>query len=180
MASYLYHHKKEDDHSNFRIHVCFLARHIYVFPSSSCHKAISVARKNKEPVKKAGQPGVILTTSNGYAVPVYDIDQVVGIEIPDDVCKKHAFSANTDTSFKGRMAVLIVTEMLKRNLIPLPLQIKLIKDKTLQIKECDITIRSSLVLQVKCDYKGGSKAHSKYATGNLYLETAERNYLKKY
>ena len=71
------------------------------------------------------------------------------------------------------LAVSIVAEMLKRQLIKLPVNIALIDDKNMQIRGTDILIQSKLCLQVKCDYLAGERQFG--GTGNIFLQTAECN-----
>lgn len=173
-------HGLENEQSDFRIHVCYLAQHIYVFPTEAGFRAVVHAQKSKEQLKSATQPGVNHVTSRGYVVPVSRIDEIREILIPHDIYSTCVIAQYDSTSMKGKKALVIVVDMLKSNMISLPLQIGIVTDKDIQIRGGDITIQSKLVLQVKCDYKGGSKKHNKQVTGNLYLEVEECNPLGRY
>jgi hypothetical protein len=169
-------HGIQNEESDFRVHVCHLVQHIYIFPTISGKKAVDEAKANGEKLRQATQRGVGgLVTSNGYAIATSRIDEIREILIPLDIHSKYAISKYDSTSIKGGKALSIVVSMIKRNMIPLPLNVGVVTDKDLQIKGGDITIHSKLTLQVKCDYKGGSKKHNRRATGNLYLEIAECN-----
>ena len=88
-----------------------------------------------------------------------------------------------DTSEKGRKAVGLIAAMLRRGLLPIPGKVQRLVtdiDKPLQIEGQDIIVEfgaATVRIQVKCDYKGGDK--SRGGTGFLYLQTAERNPMKK-
>jgi hypothetical protein len=83
-------------------------------------------------------------------------------------CHRHE-----STSEKGKKAICIVQYMLWEGLIPLKLQTAEIDCKDLQLVGEDIIINQRITLQVKCDYRCG--AQDRGGTGNLYLQTEERN-----
>ncbi|MHC4104490.1 MAG: hypothetical protein ACYSR9_06085 [Planctomycetota bacterium] len=168
-------HGIQNEESDYRIHVCYLAQHVYIFPTQAGQNAVRIAEQNNTQTKTATQAGVNFVTGKGYAIPVSYIDNLKSVLISYDIFAKYPISKFDTTSVKGHKAMLIVVEMLKRSLIPLPLSIRVIEDKDLQIKGGDITIHSRLILQVKCDYKGGDKKHNHRVTGNLFLQIAECN-----
>ena len=62
--------------------------------------------------------------------------------------------------------------MLKKNLIPVAFHIQEVTDRTMQISGTDILVSARYKIQVKCDWRVGD-------TGNIYLQTQERNPLKR-
>jgi hypothetical protein len=93
------------------------------------------------------------------------------------------FDEAADTSDKGRKAVELVAAMIRNGLFPLPYAVgQLDSDpaKDMQINGDDIIVdlgANRVHIQVKCDFRGGDKALG--GTGNLYLQVAERNPLKR-
>jgi len=115
----------------------------------------------------------------GYLVPPLGIPGCVALSFRATVWDYLRFS-DTDTLYeKGRKATDLVLQMIKRGLFPLPALGEEITDQDLQVDGEDIVIKANafryenLVVQVKCDYKGGERDLG--GTGNLYLQTAECN-----
>lgn len=162
----------QNDASDFRVHVGYKAQHIYVFPTQAGREAIE-REKNRLELKQGGQQGVNGKTFAGYAVPISSIDDLQSILVPIDLYQKYPIYQEMTTSLKGASAVSIVAEMLKRQLIKLPVNVSLIDDKDMQIRGTDILIQSKLCLQVKCDFLAGERQFG--GTGNLFLQTAECN-----
>jgi hypothetical protein len=77
------------------------------------------------------------------------------------------------TGTKGQKAVYVVHEMLKRGLIPIKQNIETITEQDMQISGTDIIVHSNIRIQVKCDWKAGTKELG--GTGNLFIQTAECN-----
>jgi hypothetical protein len=165
----------QNEQSDYRVHVCYLAQHIYIFPTSAGRKALDEAIQRNDKKRIAFQRGVKHPTGKGYAIPISYIDSIREILIPHDLFSRYTISKYDSTTTKGKKAISIVIEMLRRGLIALPLNVDIIEDKDIQIKGGDITIHSKLVLQVKCDFKGGDKKYNKTVTGNLFLQIAECN-----
>jgi len=162
-----------NDESDFRVHVGYKAQHIYVFPTQAGRDALE-REKHRLDLKRGSQPGVGgIITNEGYAVPISSIDGLQSILIPIDIYQQYPIIRDELTSTKGAKAVSIVADMLKRQLVKLPLNISFIDKKDLQIRGHDILIWSKLTLQVKCDFLAGEREFG--GTGNLFLQTAECN-----
>lgn len=162
----------QNDGSDFRVHVGYQAQHIYVFPTQAGRDALEREQLRSE-LKRGGQPGVNGHTYEGYAVPISSIDNIQSILIPIDIYQKTPIYREMTTTEKGTRAVYVVVEMLKRQLIKLPINVSLVSDKDMQIQGTDILIHSRLRLQVKCDYLAGERQFN--GTGNLFIQTAECN-----
>lgn len=119
-----------------------------------------------------------IVTAKGYLAPLSHISGVSEIVITPDLYRKYVIRNELPTGIKGTLAVEIVGGLLKKNLIPLPVQFKTIDDLVLQLKGTDIFINSSLHLQVKCDWRAGRKEYG--GTGNLFLQTDECNPYKQF
>ena len=132
---------------------------------------------------KGFQPGVAGATSEGYIVPPLAIGKCVIIQVRDCAWDKCDFREDDDTSTKGGKAVVLVAGMIRNGLFPLPYNIDSLDDDpayALQIDGDDIVVAlgaSCVKIQVKCDFRGGEKDLG--GTGNLFLQVAERNPLKK-
>lgn len=162
----------QNDASDFRVHVGYKAQHIYVYPTQAGRDVIEREGDRLE-LKEGGQRGVGTPTFQGYKAPISSIDGLQSILIPIDIYQKYIIYREEETTTKGLKAVSIVVEMLKRQLIKLPIQYTLIDDKDMQIKGTDILIQSRLYLQVKCDFLAGEREFG--GTGNLFLQIAECN-----
>jgi hypothetical protein len=73
----------------------------------------------------------------------------------------------------GRNRYRACYEMLRAELIPIPIAINIDNDESMQIQGTDILINSYLRLQVKCDYDAGDRKYG--GTGNIFLQTEECN-----
>ncbi len=174
-------HGIQNDKSDYNVRIGVLARQIFVFPTLEGIKAMEKAKEIGVKQKSAYQPGVSFATANGYPTPIDYVEELIIISIPDDIYLEHLISQRDSTSIKGEKAQSIVISMLKRGLIPLPLQVNIVDDKDLQIiSQTDIIIHSKLHLQIKCDYRCGNKNRHPQCTGNFYFQTEESNPLRKY
>jgi len=170
----------QNEQSDLRAHVCPLVRRVYVYPTVEGQRAIKGGRW---PARKAYQPGVVGETALGYCVPPFVIRRCVALEVRAEAWGAAHFDQNENTSEKGNKAVQFVAGMIRAGIFPLPCLLKdLVEeaDKAIQIKGDDITVTvgsSRIHVQVKCDYRGGDPTLG--GTGNLYLQVAERNPLKR-
>jgi len=170
----------QNEASDIRAHVCPFVRRVYVYPTEEGRR---VAISGKWPKRPAFQPGVEGATAEGYLVPPLAIPRCVGIEVREEAWDFTAFCESDDTTMKGKKAVRFVAQMIRAGIFPLPYSVgNLDADptETMQIRGDDIIVdlgANRVHIQVKCDFKGGDKALG--GTGNLYLQVAERNPLKK-
>jgi hypothetical protein len=170
----LYKHGIEEDESTYRIHVGFQAKAIYVFLTENGRKAADVSRQEK----LAGQPGVNYKTAKGKAVPWQKIEGCAEIPIPLDILSQVDCHQYNSTSIKGQKAVQVVKEMFLRGLIPLSFCVSEVTEQDLQVRGLDIVVESSVTIQIKCDYRCGSRHLG--GTGNIFLQTHECNPLNMY
>ena len=171
----------QNEVSDFRAHVAYLAMRIYVFPTASVRKLLSQAEYYGLQIASAYQTGNHgrIETAQGYKVPTSYIEGMQEVVIPPDVYQSHRIDERMLTTNKGLAATEIVIAMLKRDMIPLPVRLDPADSKALQIEGTDILINSALRLQVKCDYRGGDRRYVG-CTGNLYIQVAECNPYKRY
>ena len=165
----------QTEDSDYRVHVGYKTQRVYVFPTEDGRQAI--IQREIDEARKVSADGDIVTAT-GYAIPIDEIDNMRSILIPDDVYNKYAIHPKARTTTKGIIATKIVSEMLKRQLIPLPMKVDVASDDALQISGTDIIIKANLKLQIKCDYNAGLRKYG--GTGNVFLQTHECNPYRQY
>ena len=160
--------------SNIRAHVGVLAKTLFVFPTVCAVRVMPGFAK-----KGARQPGVNGITAEGYCVPPAAIPNLRRLAIAEE--RLVGFDDDLSTSEKGNRAVAIVTAFLKAGRFPLWLEGDFVTDPEIQITGTDIRVRGNWKIEVKCDYRASDtygKPHWN-CTGNLYLQIAERNPLRR-
>jgi len=167
----------QNEESHIRAHVCPMVKRVYVYPTEQGIQALT-----KGPEALGYQPGVDGPTANGRLIKPFDIEKCVGLEINKRAWESVGFDGEDSTTEKGRKAVKLVAGMIRAGLFPLPAGVIIDPNisKAIQIKGDDIyvwTQKSCVKIQVKCDFPGGDKNLG--GTGHLYLQTAERNPLKR-
>ncbi len=160
----------QNEISDLRVHVSVCNATAYTFLPSAAMDAIKAHPNLK--LKPAYQVGINYATAEGYAMPVKFIDGIKSIKIPEHIFMDANFLQSDNTTVKGNKAVFCVKEMLKRNLIPFAFNIEEVTDRTMQIQGTDILVSARYKIQIKCDWRIGE-------TGNIYLQTAECNPLKR-
>ena len=165
-----------NDESDYRAHVGFKTRAVYFFQTSRGKEAVEKASSDR--LRTASQPGVSYITACGYVIPWREIKGCVEIPIPEELLPVVNCPRNCSTSEKGRRAIWIVEQMLRQNLIPILPDFLRVKDFGLQRRGKDIIVLFVVSIQVKCDYDAGSMERG--GTGNLFLQTAELNPLKRF
>ena len=160
------------ERTDYRAHVCFQDKCVYVYRTEAGVKAVLSGRFPKKP---AGQPGVEGYTAEGYLVPPSGISGCQRIPIPGEWLQRMRCRREESTTVKGEKAVQIVQAMLRAGRFPVEFRPKAVTDLKMQVDGLDITVGCKLHIQVKCDYYGGESG-----TGNLYLQVAEANPLKKH
>lgn len=167
----------QSEQSHLRAHVCPIVRRIYVYPTECGVKALPKG------IETLGyQPGVDGATAKGYRVRPFDIEKCVALQFNERAWKAVSFNQNDNTTMKGKKAVQLVEAMIKAGIFILPLGciVDVNLSKAIEIKGDDIfvwTKKDRIQIQVKCDFPGGEKELG--GTGYLYLQTAERNPLKR-
>jgi hypothetical protein len=169
----LYNYGIHIENSDIRCHVAPGTKLVFIFQTAA---AISILTENF-PVKEASQPGVDYVTGRGYAVPWDAIPDIRRIRWYT-VAWWDRFSRSQSTSEKGRHAVWVATELLRIGRFPLWTLGRDSERLELQIKGTDILMWGKWRIQVKCDYFAG-RGDDDSGTGNLFLQTAERNPLRR-
>lgn len=163
----------QNEESDIRIHIGVVTRRAFVFSTNAGRNAIKDKTRDQSVNTYTGK----IVTAKGYPIPPDKIDDCLSILIPPDIFAEAKFSAgqwDEDTSTKGKRAIFVVREMLKRGLIPLNIQISEVTDKDIQISGTDISVTGLRnKIQVKCDWAAGPRYEG--GTGNLFIQVAECN-----
>jgi len=162
----------QNEESDIRAHVSVTTKRVYVFETQSGRNAIEENEYECVPTYTNG-----IITARGYKVPPRDIEGLRAIPIPSDVFNRAQFNLKDRTGKKGRKAVFVVRELIKRGMMSTVLNVQDVQDKDMQIKGTDVLVKEAKV-QVKCDWKSGPRAWG--GTGNLYLQIAECNPYHQY
>jgi len=171
----------QNENSDQRAHVCPVVKRVYVYPTV---EALKLIKNCAYPKRNAYQPGCKQQTAEGFLVPAKHIPKCIGLEVRNSVWAYIDLKEDQDTTLKGQKAVCLITGMIKKGLYPIPALAEEVKARDLQIDGQDIILKWSRdeqdahIIQVKCDFKGGPKNLG--GTGNLFLQTAERNPKKKH
>jgi len=158
--------------SDIRAHVSVVARTIYVFPTENGR---AIVASGCYPLRDASQPGVVGRTASGWLVPIADIPDLRRIKFPTWTgwCE---FRDTLSTTAKGALAVRCVVEMMRTGRFPFWLNAAEDDRRNIQVSGTDIVVFCRKKVQVKCDYRAGEKP---VGTGNLFLQKAERNPLRR-
>jgi len=161
------------ENSDIRAHVSVVNQTIYVFETKSGIEAI---RQHDIEKKPAFQNGVRGKTAEGWPVPVELIEDLRHIWLPEWEGWEHADPA-WNTTKKGRFAVRCVTDAMKAGVFPLWIDATETDRENVQVSGTDIVLFCRKRIQVKCDWRCGTKPAG---TGNLFLQCAERNPLRRH
>ena len=160
----------QNEESDLRVHVSVCNATVYTFLPSAAMDAIKEHPEVEQ--RPAYQTGVNGATAKGYPMPIKYIKGIKAMKIPEFIFMDANFLQSDSTSVKGQKATNVVKEMLKRNLIPFAFNVEEVSDRTMQIQGTDILVSAKYRIQIKCDWRIGE-------TGNVYLQTQERNPLKR-
>ena len=160
------------EHSHIRAHVSVVNRTIYVFQT---HEGRRTIESGCWPLRRASQPGVTGPTAEGWCVDVNAIADIRRLKFFTWEGWTQ-FRRELDTSRKGALAVLCVIAAMQRGRFPFWVDASEDDRQNVQQQGTDILIFCRKKIQVKCDYDGGDKPAG---TGNLFLQRAERNPLKR-
>jgi hypothetical protein len=156
----------QTEKSDIRIHVCPTVRRVYVYETK---EAVGQIGRKRYRTGQAYTGSIV--TGVGYLVPPSEIPKCLSLTAPGNWWV--VFKKNMTTTEKGNLAVRMVKTMLKKKMIPMPLSVAEITDEDLQIDGIDIIVKTSIRIQVKCDFDGGDKQLG--GTGNLFLQIQECN-----
>ena len=174
------------DASDLRCHVAPVARAVYVFPTAVA-KALATSGRYRE--VPAYQPGVAEPTAKGVPVPIADIVDLHTVRFA--VVRWWEWFGATqfelNTSAKGQRAVDVVREIIYKGRFPMPpAATSTPHDQKTQIAGQDLLTWGGWKLQVKCDWWAGYRVDEDgqlvtdssgrpYGTGNVFIQTHERN-----
>jgi hypothetical protein len=171
----------QTEQSDFRVHVCPVVKKVYVYRTVHGLSAIQEGHYRMVP---GYQDGIDEPTAKGYLVPPDDIKACIAISFPSEVWDYYQFVEKESTSKKGDKAKTLVMDMLREGFLPVPIWPTEVTARRAQLLGIDIILeptngkQKEISIQVKCDYKGGSKTYG--GTGNLFLQIAECNPSKHY
>jgi hypothetical protein len=165
----LFEHGIHTENSDIRAHVSASDRAVYVFQTLEGVRAIE---RYHPPLKDAGQDGVIGRTAMGWLVRLQWIKDLRRLRF-ESWERWTVFATKLNTSEKGRLAVDCVIRLLALGRFPLWIDAAESDREEVQIKGTDILVFARKKIQVKCDMRIG-------VTGNLFLQKAERNPLRRF
>ena len=168
-AAELFEYGIHTEDSDIRAHVSGVDKTVYVFRTRN---GVSAIEKNNPPLRNAGQPGVKGPTAEGWLVRLEWVDDLRRL-IFHSWPLWDELSRATSTTDKGRLAVECVLDTMRKGRFPFWIDASEDDRENVQRKGTDILIFARKRVQVKCDYRAGE-------TGNLFLQRAERNPLKRY
>jgi len=171
----LFEHGILNERADIRAHVGVTAKMVFVFKTRD---GVEAAKGAEE--RFAWQPGVNDgPTANGWVVPIESIIGLRTIRIPNWPAWAMFLGNENDPVEKGKIAVSIVLDLMKRAGFPFWVDAAESKDVNIQKHGTDIFVGFKKMVQVKCDWTAGPKS-IRGCSGNLYLQTAERNPLRRY
>lgn len=166
----------QTERSDYRIHVGYKVRQIYVFETRDSVRAS--ARCVSEGMKEVNVYTGDLLTARGIKCPTIYIPGLQTVDIPADLAEANKIYETDDTSVKGLLAARIALSLIKRGKVSLRSNGFEVNTVAAQIDGTDIVIENRLKIQVKCDFKAGPRSVG--GTGNVFLQTWEANPYKKH
>lgn len=164
-----------EEKSDIRAHVGAFARRVFVFQTDVMRRLV---KARKYPLVLAFQSWVDGATGEGHPVPITDVPDLRTLNF--ESWNWDSFPFNGSESAKGAAAVNIVVNLLRLGRFPLWISASNDERESVQVKGTDVVVFAKQLIQVKCDLKAGLKKHSLRCTGNLFIQTRERNPLRKH
>ncbi len=156
--------------SNFRAHVCVLAKTLYVYRTED---GVRCALDSRYPERSVPTGSII--TAKGRIVPPSAIDGCMRTDIPSHILAQYTIQETDSPTVKGRKATHIVATMMREGHFPFLIIPHVVAEgERVQFEGIDIIATADFRVQVKCDFPGGEKKLGG-RTGNLFLQTAECN-----
>lgn len=121
----------------------------------------------------ATQEGANGPTAKGYLVPIENVPGVIPVPAGRYPVWE-SWSKDLPSDERGRRAVGLIVRMLAEGRMPLFVNGHDDTRRSVQLSGTDIAIVVNQKIQVKCDYDAGPKTIPG-CTGNLFIQTAERN-----
>jgi hypothetical protein len=160
----------QTENSDVRAHVSASSQTVYVFRTVEGLRAIE---KNLPPLVPAFQNGVVGRTAEGWKVKFEWITDLRRLRFYSWTHWAAFDNLNLTTTEKGKLAVACVIQMMEIGRFPLWIKASESEGPQIQIKGTDIVLFANVKVQVKCDLPAGR-------TGNLFLQKAERNPLRRF
>ena len=160
------------ENSDIRAHVSVVGMSLYVFET---RKGVLAMEEGQE--RTAGQPGVQVPTARGVVVPWEKIGGIRKLRF-SSWPKWSNFHEQMTTSQKGRHAVDCVTDCMRIGRFPFWIAATEDEREHIQIKGTDIVVFCKKNVQVKCDWRCGAVEDG--GSGNIFLQIAERNPLRRF
>lgn len=167
MSAELFDYGIHTENSDIRAHVSVVNRTIYAFETA---RGVEAVKKHNPPEKYAGQPGVEGHTARGWILKPAMIEGLRSLAFHSWTGWEQ-FSQEMSTSQKGHMAVKCVCDCMRIGRFPFWINSTEDDRENVQIKGVDIVVFCRKKIQVKCDWYSGPPP----GTGNLFLQSAERN-----
>ncbi len=149
-------------------------REIYVFETRSA--IYSIAKKFYTRESLAYQDGVDGETARGYVMPWDRIPGIRRVQL-EEKWGWETFADTLSTSEKGERAAACVMWALRSGRFPIWVRGEEETSREGQMAGADVIVCCNKKIQVKCDYRCGVNPNG---TGNLFLQTAERNPLGRF
>lgn len=167
-------HGIQTEDADIRAHVGVLARSVFVFRTLEALETLNSGIYREATATQTGVQGI---TGKGWLVPIGSIHDLRILRLsawPQWV----DFRQEMSTSEKGALAVCIVLALIERGRFPFWADCEEDKTRDIQVKGTDIIVGLRSRIQVKCDWKAGPKEIAG-CSGNLFLQNAERNPLRR-
>lgn len=175
MATNLVEYGIQTETSDMRVHVCVVARRLYVYPTRAGLTEVESGKYKPLPVYQWVNGRKVLT-AEGYAVPVTAIHPCTVVYLPDSFWME-APQKTDSTSVKGQKAEAIVMAAISYGYLPVVMKVSKVVDLSGQIAGGDLRVSVDALMQVKCDFEGGHREFK--GSGHLYLQIKEANPLKR-
>lgn len=161
----------QTEDSLLRIHVCPVAKCMYVFEREKGLVAINSRRHYLASAKQRQY-----VTAKGFLVPPDEIEGCQCLRVPNAIWEEVGFKPTDSESEKGQKAEKVVDLYLSLYGLPVSSLIQASETVEAQLAGRDFSIEGGI--QVKCDYRGGHKELG--GTGYLFLQTQECNPFNKH
>jgi len=169
MNTTLLSHGIDEEISDFRVHIGIIAKQAFLFPTRRLEELLAGNEYQEVPAMTND-----LTTAMGFLIPIDDVPRLQTVSIPDYIMEQADFRDSDNTSEKGVKAVRVTKWLLANSRFRIGLNGYEVSDFDMQIDGIDITVKANIHIQVKCDWRAGSRTITG-CTGNLFIETKSCN-----
>ena len=154
-----------NDESDYRVHVCPIAKRIYCYPTE--HGKMATNKR----MRAADVTTNNIKTATGHGIPIDEIGFCRQIKIPDLYWEKSNFKKGEKGN--GKKAEELVIELANAGILKYESKSTSVNNVGLQRKGYDIKVSSNWNIQVKLDFRGGRRELG--GTGNLFIQVEECN-----